>query len=188
MSYFKHKIHMVLVALVLIGAINWGTTAFGYNLVEMLTKAINNYFTTNTNLDKIIYIIVCIAGIVLLVNRNTWLPFLGHTVFPSQIFVPSKVNTIGSFVVKVNVKPNTRVAYWASKPQTSEEVPLVEEAYADYTNSGVVKSNNNGIAELVVDPGTSYIVPSGREISRHVHYRELDLQYGMMGKVKTAYY
>ena len=179
---------MVLVALVLIGAINWGTTALGYNLVEMLTNAVNNYFRTNTNLDKIIYIIVAIAGISLAVKKKTWLPFLGHTVFPAQIFVPNKLNTSGSFIVKVNVKPNTRVAYWASKPQTSEKVPLVEEAYADFSNSGVVKSDSNGIAELAVDPGTSYIVPSGREISRHVHYRELDLHYGMMGEVKTAYY
>jgi uncharacterized membrane protein YuzA (DUF378 family) len=28
-----NKMHLILVALVVIGALNWGTTAFGYNLV-----------------------------------------------------------------------------------------------------------------------------------------------------------
>lgn len=188
MHYLGHKIHMILVALVLIGAINWGTTALGYNLVEILTNTVNNYFRTNTNLDKIIYIIVGIAGITLALKKKTWLPFLGWTAFPSQVFVPNKVNENGSFVVKVNVKPNTRVAYWASLPQASEVVPDVEEAYDDFSNSGVVTSDSNGVAELLVAPGTSYIVPSGREISRHIHYRELDRTYGMMSDVRTVYY
>jgi uncharacterized membrane protein YuzA (DUF378 family) len=187
-TFMRVKIHMILVALVLIGGINWGTTALGYNLVAMLANSVNNYFKTNTHLDTVIYLTVAIAAIILLFKRNTWLPFLGLTAFPSQIFVPNKVNKNGSFVVKVNVTPNTRIAYWASKPQSSEQIPQVEQAYDDFSNSGVTKSNSKGVAKLLVDPGTSYIVPSGREIPRHVHYRELDKPYGMMGEIKTTYY
>ena len=187
-TFIKVKIHMILVALVLIGGINWGTTALGYNLVAMLTNFINNYFRTNTHLDTVIYLTVAIAALALLFKKTTWLPFLGLAAFPSQTFVPNKVNESGSFIVKVNVKPNTRVAYWASKPQSSEQVPQVKQAYDDFSNSGVVTSDSNGVAELLVDPGTSYIVPTGREIPRHIHYRELDKDYGMMGDVKTTYY
>lgn len=187
-TFLRVKIHMVLVALVLIGGINWGTTALGYNLVAMLANSVNIYFRTNTHLDTIIYLTVAIAAIVLLFKRNTWLPFLGLTAFPSQTFVSNRVNENGTFPVKVHVSPNTRVAYWASKPQSNEQVPQVKEAYDDFSNSGVVTSDNNGLAVLLVDPGTSYIVPTGREIPRHVHYRELDKIYGMMGEIKTAYY
>jgi len=187
-TFLRVKINMILMALVLIGSINWGTTALGYNLVAMLANYVNTYFKTNTHLDTIIYLTVGIAAIVLLFQRNTWLPFLGLTAFPSQTFIPNKVNENGSFSVKVYVKPNTRVAYWASKPQFSEQVPQVEKAYDDFSNSGVVTSDKNGLAILLVDPGTSYIVPTGSEISRHVHYRELDKTYGMMGSVKTVYY
>jgi uncharacterized membrane protein YuzA (DUF378 family) len=187
-TFLKVKIHMVLIALVLIGGINWGTTALGYNLVGMLANSVNTYFRTNTHLDTVIYLTVAIAAIILLFKRNTWLPFLGLTAFPSQAFVSNRVNENGTFPVKVHVSPNTRVAYWASKPQSNEQVPQVKEAYDDFSNSGVVTSDNNGLAVLLVDPGTSYIVPTGREIPRHVHYRELDKTYGMMGEIKTAYY
>jgi uncharacterized membrane protein YuzA (DUF378 family) len=185
--YLRVKIHMILTALVLIGAINWGTTALGYNLVEILNSQVNSLLGTQTHINKVIYLLVAIAAIHLALKKKTWLPFLGYTAFPSAAFVPNKVNKNASIKVDVEVKPNTRVAYWASK-NIQGKVPDVEKAYDDFSNSGVVMSNSNGIATLEIEPSTSYIIPSGREIPKHIHYRMLDLPSGMMSDVRTVYY
>jgi uncharacterized membrane protein YuzA (DUF378 family) len=179
---------MIMVALVLIGAINWGATAFGYNLVEILNTQVDHLFGTETRFNKIIYILVALSALKLAFKKSTWLPFLGYMAFPSTALIPTIENTKGDTIIKVNVRPNTRVAYWSSFPRKTKGVPLVEEAYDDFSNSGVVKSDENGVAELKILVGSSYIVPSGREIPRHVHYRELDLDHGMMGDLKTEYY
>jgi len=186
MVYFKTKFHMILMALVLVGALNWGTTALGYNLVEILSNQINRLIGSNVHLDKVIYIVVALAAISLSMKKTTWLPFLGYSAFPSKTFVPNKEPKKGGVTIEVKVRPNIRVAYWASLPKNY--TPLVEEAYGDFSNSGVVTSDGNGIAKLILQEGTSYIIPSGREINRHVHYRELDLPWGMMGDIKTKYY
>lgn len=185
-KYWRVKMYHLSLALVLVGALNWGTTALGYNLVEILTNFVNNLLGMNTYLDKVIYLIVAVAAINLARKRDTWLPFLGDSVLPSPL-VPLK-QFKGDTEVTVKVTPNTKVAYWASSKTEKEGIPLVEEAYNNYANSGVVVSDEKGVAKLSVNKGTSYIVPSGREIPRHVHYRELGQPWGMMGPVKTEYY
>jgi uncharacterized membrane protein YuzA (DUF378 family) len=187
-TYLRAKINMVLVAIVIIGALNWGTTAFGYNLVEMLNNTINRTLGYQSNFDKIIYVIVALAAIKIAFNRNTWLPFLGYSAFPTQSFVPNKNNSIGNTIIKVNVKPNTRIAYWAALPKQTQEIPYVDDAYGKFENSGVVMSDINGVAELIILPGSEYRIPSGKVIDKHIHYRELDLPAGMMGRIETVYY
>ena len=49
-------------------------------------------------------------------------------------------------------------------------------------------SDKNGIAELPIQEGSNYVVPSGNTIPRHVHYRIIGLPYGFMSKVKTIEY
>ena len=187
-TYLRAKINMVIAAIVIIGALNWGTTAFGYNLVEMLNNTINRSLGYQSNFDKIIYIIVALAAVKMMFNRNTWLPFLGFSAFPSQSFVPNKKNSMGDTIIKVNVKPNTRIAYWAALPKQTQDTPYVDDAYGEFENSGVVMSDNNGVAELLILPGSEYTIPSGKVIDRHIHYRELDLPAGMMGRIETVYY
>lgn len=184
--YFRYKMYQIALALVLVGAINWGATAFGYNLVEILHTNLNSFLEMETYSNKIIYIIITVAAIKLALKRDTWLPFLGNCVLPGP-FIPLK-SIEGDTSVTVQVRPNIKVAYWSSSKVDKEGVPDVESAYNTYANSGVVMSNAKGVAKLVFNKGTSYIVPNGKEIPRHVHYREIGLQYGMMGPVKTEYY
>lgn len=186
--YYRVKFHMVLMALVIIGAINWGTTAFGYNLVEMLNYQINLFFRRETYFNRVIYVIIALAAIRLAFQQKTWLPFLGYSAFPTRAFIPLKENKNAPIKIQVKVKPNTRVAYWASLHKDTPDIPYVDDAYGDFSNSGVVMSDKDGIAILSIKPSTSYIIPSGREIPRHVHYRMLDLPLGMMGNLRTAYY
>ena len=175
-----------MLVLVIVGGLNWGTTAFGYNLVEMLSSSLNKLVGMNTHIDKIIYVIVALAAITLAINKHSWLPFLGESVLPESLVALKELK--GNTIVKVNVKPNTKIAYWSSTKVNEDGIPSVDKAYGNYSNSGVVMSDANGVASLVFNEGTSYKVPSGREIVRHVHYRELGQHYAMMGPVKTHYY
>ena len=181
----KETIHIILFAILVIGGINWLSTAFGYNIVEILNTYINNLFDSKLPIDKLIYIIVGIVAIILASKRDNWLPFLGETVLPDHLInlsTPNNYNTI----VTINTIPNSKIVYWAALPKGNN--PDVKTAYSDYSNSGVVMSNNYGTAKLPILHGSGYTVPTGKHISRHVHWRVLGLDYGMMGPVETTYY
>jgi uncharacterized membrane protein YuzA (DUF378 family) len=200
--FSQYVVHMILVALVLVGALNWGFHAFGYNLVEMLNRFLSGVFKRRLSLNTIIYVVVALSALYLAFQRETWLPFLGDSVLPGAV-VPEKKNS-GDTTVDVHVKPGAKVAYWAAKAQESsvgvessvngtessvgadKSVPKVRDAYAHFENSGVVIANDAGLATLVFNKGTSYIVPSGREIKSHVHYREFG-EDGMMGPVQSVF-
>ena len=185
-KYWEAKIHMVLVALVLVGAVNWGFHATGHNLVEMLNLNLNNTFHTNYQYNHYIYMLVAVSAVILAFKKETWLPFLGRSTLPSDLVPlskPSKTDT----EIKVHVAPNTKVAYWASLPNTKSH-PHVKEAYGKYENSGVVVSDARGVATLPVIKGTGYTLPSGFRVGRHVQYRSLPTDKSMMGEVHTKYY
>jgi uncharacterized membrane protein YuzA (DUF378 family) len=179
---------MILLAIVIIGALNWGFHTFGYNLVEMLNRFLSGVFKRRLPLDRIIYVVVAVSAVALAVQRDTWLPFLGESVLPGAV-VPLKKNS-GDTTVDVKVKPLAKVAYWAAKPESKPaevgNVPPVKAAYDDFENSGVVVANDQGVATLVFNKGTSYVVPSGRKIESHVHYREFG-EDGMMGPIKSVF-
>ena len=179
---------MVLIALVLVGALNWGFHTFGYNLVEILNRFLSGVFKRRLPLDRIIYVVVAISALILAFQRNTWLPFLGESVLPGAVLA-LKTNS-GDTTVDVHVKPGTKVAYWAAKPESKPDaegaVPPVKAAYDDFENSGVVVANEQGVAKLVFNKGTSYVVPSGRKLESHVHYREFG-EDGMMGPVNSVF-
>jgi len=183
--YWGTKIRMFLTAIVIIGALNWGTTAIGYNLVELLSNNLNGLLKTNYPFDKIIYIIVAICAILLASRRTTWLPFLGKSILPDSL-VPLKIPEKTDMKVKIKTKPNVKIAYWAALPKGDN--PDVITAYGDFSNSGVVMSDSNGNVELPILAGSGYTVPSGYKIDRHVHYRILGKPYGMMGRIKTKNY
>ena len=187
-TYHIYTVKMILMGFIIAGSINYGTTAFGFNIIDIVSNSVDNLIKKQIYLDKIIYIIIAISGIILMLNRTTWLPFLGTCVFPTKGLIPNKINNDGDKKIKVNVKPNTRIAYWSSIEKNYNQTPDVITAYDDFSNSGVVMSDNNGVAILSVKLGTDYIVPGNKLIKRHVHFRELDLEYGMMGEVETVYY
>ena len=187
-GYVRSLIRMVLTGIVIAGSLNYGFTALDYNLIEIGNSKLNQYLNRKSYFNIILYGLIVLSGLILMFSTTTWLPFLGPCAFPSKGLIPNKVNLLGTKKVKVNVKPNTRVAYWASLPNKNDPVPYVEDAYNDFSNSGVVTSDSNGVAELSIIPGSSYIVPFDKEIPKHIHYRELDCMLGMIGELKTVYY
>jgi len=182
--YFMTKIRMFVTAVVIIGAINWGTTALGYNLVEMLSKFINTYLKTNLPIDKIIYILVALCGVSLASKRTTWLPFLGKTILPGGLVTkqtPAKANK----KIIIKVRPNAKVAYWAATGKDKKDQDVFD-AYNNHSNSGVVIADNKGIAELQIIEGEGYIVPNGKRIPKHIHYRVIG--NSIIDRVRTVYY
>ena len=186
-KYINTKFHMFALFLVLVGALNWGLVATGTNLVEKLAEPISSITNINrSTLEKIVYLAVALSAVYIGTKRDNWLPFLGHTVFPPSL-VPLKEPKDVNHTVEIKVAPNAKVAYWGAIASTT--IPDVLAAYSEYENSGVVMADENGIAKLKVVKGTGYIVPSGRYIPPHVHYRIVNgSEGGMMGRVMTHYY
>ena len=105
---------------------------------------------------------------------------------PSSV-IPLKKNKYQSDTVKIHVKPNSKVVYWAAKKLDSDN-HSVWKAYDDYSNSGVVMSDNNGVAILKLQKGSGYIVPWGnKQIPPHVHYR-YELKPGKFSRIETVKY
>ena len=189
MDYLEAKINMIIIGIVIIGALNWLTIVFGYDLVDILNRFINKLFNSNLPINNYIYIIIGFSAIYIASRRTTWLPFLGESVLPSSL-IPLKENKVPEDNknvrrIQIKTKPNSKIAYWASLPNNNS-LPYVEEAYDDYSNSGVVMSDKDGKASLIVIAGTDYIVPGNKKIKRHVHYRIINA--GMTSKIYTKYY
>ncbi len=186
-SHSEIKIRIFLTSLVIIGSINWGAYALGYNFVDALSLELNRLFKTRLPFNNIIYIMVAIAALWLAIKRTTWLPFLGNSVLPESL-VPLKELEKTDIIIPIKTLPNVKIAYWAALNK-GEETP-VNLAYGNYENSGVIMSDNKGNAKLPIMTGTGYILPSGEILSRHVHYRIIGYPNleGMIGKVETVYY
>ena len=151
------------------------------------------YYTGN-QLLKIIYVIFALSGLYVSMDRDFYLPFLGDAVFPDGLLPPhtSPMSANLQHTLK-NLKPNIKVVYWAAEPCEVTETCGVErmpwEAYTDYTNAGVTKSNEHGEAIIKIrGKPQSYNVPyKSNVIMPHVHYR-YQKSNGMYSKVHTIYF
>ena len=184
----KSKNYIILMSLIIIGSVNWGAHALGYNIIDDISLKLNQLFNSNIPINKIIYIIVAISGLWLASKRSTWLPFLGNTVFPESL-VPLKQPLNTDTTIKIKTEPNVKIAYWSALNK-GDNIDVYS-AYGNYENSGVIMSDENGNAFLPIMTGTGYTLPSGTILPRHIHYRIInysDYSCGIMGKIETIYY
>ena len=185
-KYFSYQIRMLNILIVILASINIAFSEFNYDIIKMLNDFIQSKINKNLSLNHYIYIFAGFAAIILALDRTTWLPFLGESVLPSSI-IPITTNK-GDTAVTVKVKPYTKVAYWAALPNNSSKIPNVNDAYGNYTNSGVAMSNDKGEVILTLNKGSGYKVPFNKYIKPHVHYRELNNEWALMGPIKTLYF
>ena len=177
--------YKIAILLVIIGALNWGFTAFNLNIVDIASKKINFLFSINFPFDKVIYIIIALSAIKIF-KRDTFLPFLGKTIMPASV-ISLKENKFNKDKITIHVKPNSKVVYWAAK-KLKEDKPSVWDAYDDYSNSGVVMSNGKGVAVLKLEKGSGYLAPwKDKFIPPHVHYR-YETRPGKFSRLETVYY
>lgn len=181
--YRRARIHMFMVSILILICINQFIGVFVPNPINYLSNLIDSKI--KIGLSNIIYCIAGIIAIKLFMTRDFYLPFLGYTVIPSTVMpvhIPDKTNT----TIPIKTKPNTKIIYWSAL--ATKKDTQVEKAYGDYINSGVVLSDDNGLANLQIQESTGYIVPRNKHIKRHVHYRLVDETLGMLNPVETIYY
>lgn len=163
--------------LLIIGGIAWGIYgSMGINLVKRILP--------NENAQKILYIIVGISALILMFDRNFYLPFLGKSVVPKTFLEKDRVPVDSTISVEVQVKPNARVIYWASTKKGE-----VTDAYGEFENSGITTADSNGKAHLVLKKPKCYYVKKGlfkKRLRPHIHYR-YTLPNGMMSQILTKH-
>ena len=152
----------------------------GYNPTSYILKyKILSFFIILAVVASIIYFII---------DRNFYLPFLGWAVYPCGSLA-EKVPLKADKTVSVQVLPNVNVIYWASEPASIDKQPITNpwDAYANYDNSGVVRSDAKGNAILRFRSPSSYQVGLiHRQLKTHVHYR-ICKHPGMLSDVKTVF-
>lgn len=117
----------------------------------------------------------------LIVDKTTFLPFLGETALPPSVL---KLSTPGEATIQVTVKAPrraTHVVYWAAA-STGEIVPTPQAAYEGFSNAGVVPVVN-GTAVLALQCPSGYKVRN-KTLKKHVHYRAV-YPDGILGRVQT---
>jgi len=175
------KLKMLAIIIVLIGAFKW--------LLLGVVPGFNKNALYNPNLwvNRIVYILVGVAALFLVVDKYLYLPFLGESVFPENVLIPT-VPYEANVKVEVEVPENYRkskfVIYWASNPtEDDSEINSYDIAYADTKNVGVVQVEEKEKVELSLLCPQKYTV-WGKELPRHVHYRFASFN-NMMGPVFT---
>ncbi len=166
--------------LVIVGALNWLLVGlFQFNLVQtVLGKGA---------FARSIYIFVGLAALVIMFDRDTYLPFLGPTVLPCAS-VPDRTPPGASKMVTVKAPPGSKILYWAAEPEMESlrQIQTWKEAYAGYENAGVTTADSEGNAVLKVRTPQAYTVPFRGRLDPHIHFRICESS-GMLGRIKTIF-
>jgi uncharacterized membrane protein YuzA (DUF378 family) len=175
-------LEMISLTLIVIGALNWGLVGmFNLNIVQLVAE------NTFAILEPIVYVLVGVAAIVHIFSRDYYLPFLGKTVYPCGSLTP-KTPQDADASATIKVSPYVNVIYWAAEPNAQiVDNPWV--AYSEYENTGVARSDENGVAVLKVRTPAAYKVPRtifDKTLKPHIHYRTCSMS-GMLGRVETVY-
>ena len=175
----RKKIFMFIMLFLIIGALNYLSIAlFKINFIQKITR--------KEKIAEIIYLLIGLSALYIMFDRDTYLPFLGRAVFPCDILVESMPRD-ATLTLTLKVRPNSKVIYWAANPSTTGEITDYKGAYGNYENSGVAKSNGEGIVKLnIMEPQPYYVPFKGKVLQRHLHYR-VCFSNGMMGPVRTVY-
>jgi hypothetical protein len=139
----------------------------------------------NSGLSRIVYILVGIAALSVAFDRDTYLPFLGESVFPCSV-LPDQIPAGATRSVQVHAEPGHKVVYWASEPGSDDSVPTYVDAYRKYENAGVATADSSGIATLKVREPQAYTVPMKGRLDPHVHFRICG-PTGFVGRIKTFF-
>ncbi len=179
-----NKVLMFAILIVLIGSLNWALIgAFDFNLIEKLLEG-----EQNKTYRRIIYILVGLASVALVTNRDMMLPFLGRSAVPcallNKVPPPDATKTI-----EIYVKPSSKVIYWASSIDEDDDPTTMlhaKQAYGKVDNSGTVVADEYGKAILKVQPPQEYYVNNmwKKTLAAHIHYRVCENNL-MLGPVQT---
>lgn len=178
--YIEKWMFKLAMILLIVGAFNWlSIGATGVNFVERLLGKM---------IARGVYIVVGVAALSIMFNRDTYLPFLGETVMPCGV-IPESTPQGADTEMRVSELPvGAKVLYWAAEPETENMKELKDwrKAYLKFMNAGVTVVGADGVAVLRVRKPQPYTVPWKGRLEPHVHFRICSSD-GMLGRIKTIY-
>jgi uncharacterized membrane protein YuzA (DUF378 family) len=170
------------------------TLLFKIGMIFLIIAGIDSFFSNLFKINiieklgtvsKLFYFFVGIAAISIMFDRDTYLPFLGQMFAPCSVLDDSTPS--GATVsVKVIVKPNTKVMFWAAEPR-NDKFKFINNwkgAYLNFDNAGVTTADEKGVAILKVRDPQPYTVILKGKLDSHIHYRVCESS-GWLGPVKT---
>lgn len=168
---------MIATVLVLVGGINW--LSVGVARVDIVEKLLGSGL-----LARAVYLLVGLSALLLFFRRDTYLPFLGTTVFPSGALMEKVPQGAGQEVV-IRTIPGAKVVYWAAEPARGDSLGDYKKAYGTYENAGVAIADAQGDVRMKIRGAPrSYTVPWKGELPPHVHFRVVKPD-GWAGRVET---
>ncbi len=161
----------------LIGGLNYlaqavgGTDALGY---------------LRQDIRLIFYVVIGLSGLYLAFQRDYYLPFLGECAFPLS---KGTKDTLTKKFTLTGMPPNANVVYWGAS-SSMQSMADYKQAYGDYSNSGIAKTDAQGNAIIDLACPAQYSVKMlgvyDKLLAKHVHYRyELPDASGMFSPVLT---
>jgi len=176
-QYGMKVINKLAMVWLIFGAILLGT--LGLTRVNLLDKL----FGKQSVLTRIVYIGIGISAISLAFNRDTYLPFLGESVFPCSV-LGNQTPPGATRSIHVHVQPDAKVVFWAAEP--GDGLGTWKEAYRGYQNAGITTADSAGMATLTVREPQGYSVPWKGHLEPHIHFRVCG-PTGFVGRIKTVY-
>lgn len=179
-EYLQKKFFMAAMLVLIACGVTVGLMVVtGKNLVTAVTGK-------STILTNTMFVLVGLAALGIGFYRDTYLPFLGPTVFPCALLQPSTPEA-ADYEVRVLVKPGAKVMYWAAEPQNADLESLQDwrKAYLGFRNAGVAVADQDGYVTLRVRKPQSYTVGFKGPLEPHIHYR-VCADDGMIGRVETV--
>ena len=168
-------IHMATITLILL-----------YSIISSLYILLND----NYNIFLRIFVIFIIAAaVVLIMKKETFLPFLGLVHLPNTLIAEEKIPNGANISYSIDMndyEDGTKIIYWAAN-KTDKIIEDPYEAYKNYNNVGVTKVKN-GKAEVRIFCPDRYKVKKvfTQLLERHFHYRIVFKDTGFLSPVMTV--
>ncbi len=147
---------------------------------------LTDFISKDIYLVRILAMVGIVSSLLLILNRDTFLPFLSENFIPS-IFLdlksrqPKKVEKS----VEIKAEPGRKVIYWAADPGKDVQKTW-KKGYNKFENSGVVVADKDGKAKIPVQCPTRYIVHGYKILPKHLHYRVYNESNQMLSRIHTV--
>lgn len=121
--------------------------------------------------------------------KETFLPFLGDSVFPISLIPNAMTPSQSNFSIDVDLPypDGSKVIYWSANPNPDHKTyDNPQDAYGDYKNCGVAIINNHKTILHLHCPD-KYKIPTGIVLDKHIHYRIVRNNNPIISGVKTIF-
>jgi len=138
---------------------------------------------------RIFVIFIIAAAIMMIMKKETFLPFLGLAHLPNTLIAEEKIPKGANLSYSIDMKEyedGTIIIYWAAN-KTDKIIEDPYEAYKNYNNVGVSKVKE-GKAEVRIFCPDKYKVKKvfNQLLERHFHYRIVYKDTGFLSPVMTV--